>query len=544
MSIPAATPAATPAAPSAADASCTEGALRPIRFFHRGAVVEVAGVPPTTTVLRWLREHARAMGTKEGCNEGDCGACTVVVAELADRAEATGTAGARATIVGGLSLRPVNACLRYLPTLDGKALLTVEDLRAIAGGELHPVQQALVECHGSQCGFCTPGIAMTMTSTYERHCEAGTQPTRQQLADELAGNLCRCTGYRPILDAGQRLFVLPPQRLATAPIVEALERLASDPALSYAALDPAVGELRRFDAPRTLEAFASLRARKPQARLLAGATDIGLWTNKGFRDLGDLISIGEVDALRRIEQQADEIVIGAAASLEDAWAALAVRMPALTEVWMRFASPPVRHAGTMGGNVANGSPIGDSAPVLIALGAQIVLQHGSQERTLPLEDFYVDYMKNRMESGEFVRALRVPLPPAGAQLRCYKIAKRYDCDISAVCAAFAIELDGDTVSSLRLAFGGMAAIVKRAKAAEAALRGQPFTEANVRAAMTALSRDFTPLSDMRASAGYRMKVAERLLLRLWHETRAQAPLSPAQTSVWSVLPRALADARA
>ncbi len=163
---------------------------------------------------------------------------------------------------------------------------------------------------------------------------------------------------------------------------------------------------------------------------------------------------------------------------------------------------------------------------------------------MPLEDFYVDYMKNRMERGEFVRALRVPLPPAGAQLRCYKIAKRYDCDISAVCAAFAIELDGDTVSSLRLAFGGMAAIVKRAKAAEAALRGQPFTEANVRAAMTALARDFTPLSDMRASAGYRMKVAERLLLRLWHETRAQAPLSPAQTSVWSVLPRALADARA
>jgi len=532
--------ASCPASPARTD----NGASRPIRFFHRGAVVEVAGLPPTTTVLRWLREHARATGTKEGCNEGDCGACTVVVAELADRAEATGTPSARATVVGGLSLRPVNACVRYLPTLDGKALLTVEDLRAIAGGELHPVQQALVECHGSQCGFCTPGIAMTMTSTYERHCEAGTQPTRQELADDLAGNLCRCTGYRPILDAGRRMFELPPQRLATAPIVEALSRLAADPPLSYAALDPAVGELRRFDAPRTLADFAALRAQKPQARVLAGATDIGLWTNKGFRDPGDLIYLGDVAALRRIEQHESGIVIGAGASLEDSWAALAARMPALTEVWMRFASPPVRHAGTMGGNVANGSPIGDSAPALIALGADIVLRHGSRERSMPLEDFYVDYMKNRMESGEFVRALRVPLPPAGAQLRCYKIAKRHDCDISAVCAAFAIELDGNTVRTLRLAYGGMAAIVKRAKAAEAALLGKPFTEANVRAAMAALAGEFTPLSDMRASAGYRMKVAQRLLLRLWYETRADAPLAANRTSVWSVLPRPRAGAPA
>ncbi len=290
MSIPAATPAATPAAPSAADASCTEGALRPIRFFHRGAVVEVAGVPPTTTVLRWLREHARAMGTKEGCNEGDCGACTVVVAELADRAEATGTAGARATIVGGLSLRPVNACLRYLPTLDGKALLTVEDLRAIAGGELHPVQQALVECHGSQCGFCTPGFAMSLFGLFKN----AHAPSREQVDDALSGNLCRCTGYRPILEAaermgeydaeacgatgwrspgvaadGSRIVSREEQQLAAA-----LDALAHDATFDYR------GEGQRWLAPVEADGLAEACAQHPQACLVAGATDVGLWITK------------------------------------------------------------------------------------------------------------------------------------------------------------------------------------------------------------------------------------------------------------------------
>jgi len=252
--------------------------------------------------------------------------------------------------------------------------------------------------------------------------------------------------------------------------------------------------------------------------------------------------VGDVDALKRIESAPGELVIGAGAPLEDAWAALAARVPELAEVWLRFAGPPVRHAGTLGGNVANGSPIGDGAPVLIALDAQIVLRQGQRERTLALADFYVDYMKNRLEAGEFVQALRVPLPRAGTLVRCWKIAKRYDCDISAVCAAFALELDDGVVRSLRLVYGGMAAIVKRAARAEAALVGRPWSEANVRAAMTALAEDFTPLTDMRASAAYRAKVARNLLLKLWHETRTEAGLAPARTTVWSVLPRAAAAA--
>ena len=517
---------------------------RPIRFFHRGAVVEVDGVAPTTSVLAWLREHARCTGTKEGCNEGDCGACTVVVAELAERAEAVGTPSARATVVGGLSLRTVNACIQFLPTLDGKALLTVEDLERIAGGpvptghapRLHPVQQAMVECHGSQCGFCTPGFVMSLAATYERHCERGTTPTRQQLADDLSGNLCRCTGYRPILDAGQRMFELPRVRLDTAPVVDALQRLRAEAPLAYAAMNPATGHVDRFDAPRSVDALASLYDAHPDARLLAGSTDIGLWVNKQFRDLPHLIHVGEVDAMKRIAERDGVLAIGAGAPLEDAWQALAARIPSLTDVWLRFASPPIRHAGTMGGNVANGSPIGDSAPVLMALDAGVVLRRGGRQRTLPLADLYVDYMTNRLEPGEFVEAITVPLPAAATAVRAYKLSKRFDCDISAVCAGLAVTLDGGTVRDARFAFGGMAAIVKRAAAAEAAVRGRPWTEATVRAAMDALAHDFTPLTDMRGSAAYRLRAARNLLLRLWLETRADDPLPPGATQVWAAMP--------
>ena len=505
---------------------------RPIRFVHRGRIVSVEGAAPTRSVLEWLREDAGCPGTKEGCAEGDCGACTVIVAELAAPGASSATPAGRASVVGELSLRPVNACIRFLPTLDGKALLSVEDLAGIAGAGLHPVQQAMVECHGSQCGFCTPGFVMTLAACYERHHEAGSVATRQQLADEISGNLCRCTGYRPILDAGQRMFELPVRRLDTAPIAALLRQLRADTPLHYAA--PSAAEAARIDhfhAPRTLDALAELRARSPQARLLAGGTDIGLWVNKQFRDLGDIVYAGEVDELARIDIRDDQLYIGAGAKLEDAWSALAAHWPTLNEAWLRFAGPPVRHAGTMGGNVANGSPIGDSAPVLIALGATIVLRHGAALREMLLEDFYLDYMKNQLASGELVAAVRVPLPTAAQRLRAYKISKRYDCDISSLFAALSIELDGDRVRTARFAFGGMAAVVKRAAGAEAAVVGQAWAENTVEAAMRALDSDFTPLSDLRASADYRRQAARGLLRRFWLETRIQQPLTAA--TVWA-----------
>ena len=499
--------------------------IRPIRFYHRGQVVEVNGLAPTRSVLDWLREDARCTGTKEGCNEGDCGACTVVVGTLA----APGASDA----VRGLTLETVNACIQFLPTLDGKALFTVEDLKAISPAEpLHPTQQAMVDCHGSQCGFCTPGFVMSLWSAYEHHQACGSRPTRQQLADELSGNLCRCTGYRPILDAGQRMFDLPAVQLDTAPVVAALKTLAQDAPLEY-------GTSPAFHAPRTLAALAALREQLPGEQLLAGSTDVGLWVTKQLRHLGDIVYVGEVAELKRIEERAEGLWIGAGASLEAAWRALAQRWPSLTDVWLRFASPPIRHAGTMGGNVANGSPIGDSAPVLMALDAQIELRKGARTRRMPLPDFYVDYMKNRLEAGEFVQAVVIPPLAPQRQLRAYKISKRFDCDISALCAGMALELDGDTVRQVRLAYGGMAAVVKRAAAAEAALLGKNWSEANVVLAQAALTQDFKPLSDMRASAAYRLQVAQNLLQRFWLETRSVNPLPSSATSVWSVMPHEL-----
>ena len=496
-----------------------------IQFYFRGSVHSVLPDSPTQTVLHYLRRQQGACGSKEGCGEGDCGACTVVVGDMHGDA---------------LRLSAVNACIQFLPALDGKALFTVEDLAR--GEQLHPLQQALVDCHGSQCGFCTPGIAMTLWNSYESHQSAGTRPTRQQLADALSGNLCRCTGYRPILDAGERMFDLPAARFDRAAVTAALKELAQAPTLAYSAPNPAASPARsdRFHAPRTLDDLAALRLALPQARLLAGSTDIGLWVNKQFRDVGDLIYVGQVAELRTVEERGDQLWIGAGASLEDAWRALAARAPTLTDCWLRFASTPIRHAGTMGGNVANGSPIGDAPPILMALDAAVELRRGAAVRRLALTDFYLDYMKNALQEGEFVQAITVPLAAFARQIRGYKISKRFDCDISALCAGMAMELDGDTVASVRLAYGGMAATVRRAAQAEAALLGQRWDEAAVRAAQAALARDFAPLSDMRASSAYRLQVAQNLIQRLWLETRATNPLGSDATSVFSVMPHAAA----
>jgi len=482
---------------------------RPVRFFHRGAVVSVDADVPTRTVLEWLREDQRCTGTKEGCNEGDCGACTVVLGEL--------------DAAGEMQLKPVNACIQFLPTLDGKALFTVEDVAA-AGGALHPVQQCLVDCHGSQCGFCTPGFVMSLWSSYQQHQAAGTVPSRQQLADDLSGNLCRCTGYRPILDAGEQMFKLPAVPLQRAPVTAALRQLAAEPPLHTAS---------GFHAPRTLEEFAALREALPQARVLAGGTDMGLWVTKQFRDLGELISITAVTELQQVQRSDTQLHIGAGVSLEAGWLALVAEWPSLRDVWLRFASVPIRRAGTLVGNLANGSPIGDCAPALIALGASLVLRRGTQIRRLLLQDFYLGYMKNALQAGEFVQAVEVPHAQADAQLQVYKISKRFDSDISALCAALWLTLNGDRVSAVRFAYGGMAATVCRATHAEAAVLGQPWSEATLQAAQAALAQDYRPLSDMRASSAYRLQVAQNLLRRFWLQTRPGQALSEAELSVFA-----------
>jgi len=473
----------------------------PIRFLFRGEVRELRGTAPTQTILQHLREDLRCTGTKEGCAEGDCGACTVVVGALED---------------GEVQLKSVNACIQFMPTLDGKALFTVEDL-AQPDGALHPVQQALVECHGSQCGFCTPGFAMSLWGMYLK--QEGRQPKRCEIDDALSGNLCRCTGYRPIIDAARRMVELPPVGFDRIALAERLQGLQRSHGVSYGA------QGQQFHLPRTLDELVRLRAEHPAAVMLAGSTDVGLWVTKQLRELDDVIYLGQVEALKTVQEQDGMLEIGAGVSLQDAYAALCQRYPAeLTELWQRFASLPIRNAGTLGGNVANGSPIGDSMPWLIALGSQVVLHGVEGTRVLALEDFYLGYQQKDLRQGEFVRAVRVPLPRAGLRLRTYKLAKRFDQDISAVCAAFAVTLDGDTIVDARMAFGGMAATPKRASHAEAALLGQAWSEATLRSAMARLASDYAPLSDARASGSYRMRTAQNLLRRFWLETRVDDPL--------------------
>ncbi len=484
---------------------------QPIRFYYQGAVREVSSAAPTQTILQHLREDLHCTGTKEGCAEGDCGACTVVIGAMQD---------------GQLELKAVNSCIQLTPTLDGKALFSVEDLQQ-ADGALHPVQQAMVECHGSQCGFCTPGFVMSLWSMYLK--QEGKQPSRCQVNDALSGNLCRCTGYRPIIDAAMRMGELPAVDFDRAAVSAQLAPLQRSELATYS-----VGG-QSFHAPRTLDELVSLRNAHPSATLLAGSTDIGLWVTKQMRDLGDIIYLGHVDALKHVTEADGMLDIGAGVTLEDAYKALAAHYPdELTEMWQRFASLPIRNAGTLGGNVANGSPIGDSMPWLIALGSEVVLRSAAGERVMPLENLYLAYQKKDMQPGEFVQAVRVPLPRDGVRFRTYKLAKRFDQDISAVCAAFAFRFDGDLVSEARIAFGGMAATPKRAAATEALLVGKPWNENTVSAAMAMMAQDYAPLSDMRASSAYRMKTAQNLLRRFWFETRQDAPLATAAVNAFAV----------
>ncbi len=473
--------------------------LTPIHFIRRGELVRLENVPPTRTLLEVLREDLKCVGTKEGCNEGDCGACTVVLGEAVD---------------GQLRYTSVNSCIRFAHAIDGKALWTVEDL-AQPGGALHPAQQSMVDCFGSQCGFCTPGFVMSLFATYQNRVCRGETVTRESALHDLSGNLCRCTGYRPILDAAQAMAALPLVQLDESRLLSQLEQT------SYIIRRP-YGDFS-YQLPKTLAELLKTRSQHPRAQIVAGGTDVGLWVNKLHMDFEQVIDVTQVAELRRIDRYPQHIAIGAAASLNDAFAALVQDRPQLKTFADRFAGLPVRNSGTLGGNVVNGSPIGDSMPLLMALNSSIVLMRWANgkavHRELKLEDFYTGYRKTVLQADEVLAWIKVPLPTAGEFLRAYKISKRFEDDISAVCLVIKLQLEAGHVKQASIGAGGVAATPARAVKTEVFLRGKAWSQNVASAAQAALRAEFAPISDMRASGSYRSQVLGNLLQRFWLESQ-------------------------
>ena len=475
----------------------------------------LGNVPPDRTLLEVLREDLGCTGTKEGCGEGDCGACTVVLGEARG---------------GKVHYSAVNSCIRLAHSVDGMALWTVEDLAedpliqpvgdATAARQtitLHPAQEAMVQCHGSQCGFCTPGFVMSLFGMYQNHV-CNNQPITRELAqEELSGNLCRCTGYRPILDAAQQMAALPAMAVDEAQLLQKLELLALD--------QKALEANSSYISPTTLPDLLAARAAHPTAQVVAGCTDVGLWITKQHKQYGRILDVTRVAELRQVQQDTRAITLGAAVTLTDAFAALSAQWPQLHSFATRFAGLPVRNSGTLGGNVANGSPIGDSMPLLIALRAQVVLASVRGERTLALEDLYTGYRQNVMAPDELLVRIVVPRPGVTEVLRAYKISKRFDDDISAVCLVINLDMEGNAVRRASIGAGGVAATPARARQTEAALTGQPWTADTVARAAAALQAEFSPISDMRASGAYRRTVLASLLQRFWLESQGEDAVS-------------------
>ena len=467
-----------------------------IRFLLNDTEIETADVSPDATVLDYLRLNRRLTGTKEGCAEGDCGACTVLVGRLTAR---------------GLIYETVNACIRFLATLDGCHLVTVEHLSK--NGQLHPVQEAMVSDHGSQCGFCTPGIVMSLYALWMET----PKPFQDDVERALQGNLCRCTGYAPIIRAAQSVKGTPkndPLHSERDRVTTALKAMRDGQNVEIT--HPSGKSLL----PASLDAFADQLNANPDATIVAGATDVGLWVTKFMRPISPVIHLAQLADLHAITTGANSLTIGAGVTYSDLFETLKKHFPQLEPFWSRIGGPQVRNMGTIGGNIANGSPIGDTPPMLIALGARITLRKGKTRRDIPLEDFFIDYGKQDLKPGEFLESIHFPLPHKDDIFDVHKISKRKDEDISSVCGAFWIRRDGETITDARIAFGGMAATSKRASHVETSLIGQPWTFETITQAQDNFAQDYTPISDMRASADYRALVARNLLMRVFQDRSA------------------------
>ncbi|MBS7808974.1 xanthine dehydrogenase small subunit [Variovorax sp. PCZ-1] len=472
--------------------------VKPLRFLHRGQLREIQNVPPTRTLLQLIREDLHLCGTKEGCNEGDCGACVVALREP-----------------GASEFKAVNSCIRFAHSIEGLELTTVEDLSCAR--QLHPAQEALMQCHGSQCGFCTPGFVMSMFALHENSLVSQQPVDRSAAQVALSGNLCRCTGYRPILDAAVKMQTLSKGEHSA----QDTYRLDAKNAYKNASQTASGSYLL----PTTLAQLLALRSAHPEAQIVAGCTDVGLWVNKGHQQFAQILDVTRVAELRRVERYPHHIAIGAAVSLHVAYAALVQDRPQLKTFAERFAGLPVRNSGTLGGNVANGSPIGDSMPLLIALKANVVLMSVRGHREMPLETLYTGYRKNVMRPDEVLAWIKVPLPTASEFSRVYKISKRYDDDISAVCLAISVQRNGDGLRAMSIGVGGVAATPVRAIKTEALCADSMPANGLFDAIKTSLQAEFQPISDMRASGAYRRELLGALVDRFASDWRGEKLVS-------------------
>nr|WP_238930486.1 xanthine dehydrogenase small subunit [Vibrio sp. S9_S30] len=472
------------------------------------SVKHIKDVSPNTTVLQYVRTQLHKTGTKEGCGSGDCGACTVVLGEVVN---------------GKLVYQSINSCLTFVSSLHGKQLITVEDLKN-PEGSLHPIQQAMVDYHGSQCGFCTPGFIMSMFALIKNK----PTTTKHDVMEALAGNLCRCTGYRPIIEAALSLSRNQQLKDQFSDLEE--KTIAKLTALSSEEGKLQCGEHHAF-LPTTTDELAALYLRHPSAKLVAGGTDLALEVTQFRRPIETLISVATVTDMKLCELKDNRLILGANVTLNNAYQSLAQHFPDFGELLHRFASLQVRNQGTLGGNIANASPIGDTPPLLIALGARISLRRGDTSRLMLLEDYFVSYKVTVQQPSEFIESIHIPLLSSEQTFKAYKVSKRLDDDISAVCGAFNLTIENGMVKQALIAFGGMAAIPKRATHCEQALLGEAWTEETVHKAMKTLVDDFEPLSDFRATKEYRALCAANLLRRFYIES--VHPNSTIETQVTS-----------
>ncbi len=467
-----------------------------IRFLINNDIVELNEARADLTLLQFIREHRKKTGTKEGCAAGDCGACTVVLVEPAASNKET------------LHYRTVNSCITLMSAVHGKQLLFVEHLSD--GKHLHPVQQALVDHHGTQCGFCTPGFIMSMFALYH----SNAKPNRDEVLQALSGNLCRCTGYRPIIDATLAVCEQTPNDQFSAKQGKTLATLLS------LTNTPPTGTGKVYT-PTTREELKALISEFPNAQLVAGSTDLSLQVTQQLKNIDTLISVTHIDALKQCINSGHSLIIGAAVALNDAAPFLLTAFPQLAELVTRFASLPIRNQATMGGNVANASPIGDMPPLLLALNATLHLDNGDNVRTLPVSKFFTGYRETQLERGEWISAIEIPLKQPAQVLAAYKISKRFEDDISAVCAVFNLTLDNGNVAAITTGFGGVAAIPSTCKALENALKGKQFSSSEcLNLGKQILFDAFTPIDDVRATAEYRKTVLANLWHRFWLENQS------------------------